>query len=494
MPLPGASGAKRTVSQPVVHPTARPKRGSATHPSPDARGQPREGRAARGRRRRWPSGRARPALPPALRRRRRGRSLPALRVARARRSARVSLGSFVGSTTSEILPDQVVADGQSLYAEARRDRAARTRSRNMGIARSRGAGTRLAVTPPGRATDQPAEGDRNGPVRSDRRQYRGAHVGRDRRGVRGRARARTRAGREREPAGANVRGGHGAPAGRPASPAPGLAHVLVEPLDRGSAASILFPVHWITRAIPRPPWSCSATTRRGSRPASGIRSPGPPGTRSRSSCSGFLRAWGSPTRGFIVPGERIDSTVEGPLFRVRDLVDPDPDGDVRPCAGALGNGGVFAGRAKAFIGAAAEHGAALNDRLARAATFAGQEHERWALRQAYALAPRVDFFRSVLRPIARALAVLEVEDVGRLADGGEERALGGRASLGFRAWSTATAPAALERESRTADLRARAPPRRRCGPVSPRAAGARAPRRPGRGAPAPSRPSRGTRR
>jgi len=87
-----------------------------------------------------------------------------------------------------------------------------------------------------------------------------------------------------------------------------------------------------------------------------------------------------------------------------------------------------------FIGAAAEHGAALNDRLARAATFAGQEHERWALRQAYALAPRVDFFRSVLRPIARALGVLEVEDIGGLADGSGERA------LGFRAWSTATAP------------------------------------------------------
>ena len=56
-----------------------------------------------------------------------------------------------------------------------------------------------------------------------------------------------------------------------------------------------------------------------------------------------------------------------------------------------------------------------------------------------ALAPRVDFFCSVLRPIARTLAVLEVEDVGRLADRVEERALGGRASLGLRAWSTATA-------------------------------------------------------
>jgi hypothetical protein len=73
-------------------------------------------------------------------------------------------------------------------------------------------------------------------------------------------------------------------------------------------------------------------------------------------------------------------------------------------------------------------------------TFAGQEHERWALRQAYALAPRVDFFRSVLRPIARALAVIEIEDVDRLANGGDAHAPGGRASFGFGVWSTATAP------------------------------------------------------
>jgi hypothetical protein len=55
----------------------------------------------------------------------------------------------------------------------------------------------------------------------------------------------------------------------------------------------------------------------------------------------------------------------------------------------------------------------LNERLARAVTFGGREHEHWALRQAYALAPRVDFFRSVLREIARSLAVIAVADGDR---------------------------------------------------------------------------------
>ena len=220
----------------------------------------------------------------------------------------------------------------------------------------------------------------------------------------------------------------------------GLAHVLVEPLDRGSAASILFPVHWIHASDPEatvvvfgddPPRIAAGfghQIAQAARHAESLILLGlPPGV-------------GEPERGFIVPGERIDSTVEGPLFRVRDLIDPDPEGDARPRVGAMGSGAIFAGRAKTFIGAAAEHGAALNDRLARALTFAGQEHERWALRQAYALAPRIDFFRSILRPIARALAVLEVQNFDRLADGGEERALEDRAALGLRAWSTATAP------------------------------------------------------
>ena len=219
---------------------------------------------------------------------------------------------------------------------------------------------------------------------------------------------------------------------------PGRAHVLVEPLDRGSAAAILYPVHWIHARDPE-----ATVVVLGDDPPSiapgfghGIVQAARIAERHAESLIllGLPPGVGEPERGFIVPGERIHSTIEGPLFRVRDLVDPGPEGDARRCAGALGNGGVFVGRAKVFMGAAAEHGSALNDRLARAATFAGQEHERWALRQAYALAPRVDFFRSVLRPIARALGVLEVEDIGGLADGSGERA------LGFRAWSTATAP------------------------------------------------------
>ena len=122
------------------------------------------------------------------------------------------------------------------------------------------------------------------------------------------------------------------PGGLQALP-PGRAHVLVEPLDRGSAASILFPVHWIHARDPEatvvvfgddPPRSglrghhVAQAARLAERHAESLILLGlPPGV-------------GQPERGFIVPGERIDSAVEGPLFRVLDLVDPDPEGDARP--------------------------------------------------------------------------------------------------------------------------------------------------------------------
>ena len=94
------------------------------------------------------------------------------------------------------------------------------------------------------------------------------------------------------------------PGGLQALP-PGLTHVLVEPLDRGSAASILFPVHWIHARDPE------ATVV--------VFSDDPPGFRHQIAQAARLAArhaeslilLGLPTsageaeRGFIVPGERV---------------------------------------------------------------------------------------------------------------------------------------------------------------------------------------------
>src|SRR5262249_59034776 len=48
------------------------------------------------------------------------------------------------------------------------------------------------------------------------------------------------------------------------------------------------------------------------------------------------------------------------------------------------------------------------ERLARSAAFAGTEHEAWAIRQAYALAPTTDFSKSLLQECPPFLAVSQL--------------------------------------------------------------------------------------
>ena len=91
------------------------------------------------------------------------------------------------------------------------------------------------------------------------------------------------------------------PGGLQALP-PGRAHVLVEPLDRGSAASILFPVHWIHARDPEATVVVFGDDPPRIAPGFGHRDrPGHPATRSRSSCSGSLRMWVSPSAASSCP-------------------------------------------------------------------------------------------------------------------------------------------------------------------------------------------------
>ena len=50
----------------------------------------------------------------------------------------------------------------------------------------------------------------------------------------------------------------------------------------------------------------------------------------------------------------------------------------------------------------------LHDRLTSLSAFVGTEHEAWAIRQAYASAPRANFSRAVLEPCLCPLAVAKV--------------------------------------------------------------------------------------
>lgn len=224
---------------------------------------------------------------------------------------------------------------------------------------------------------------------------------------------------------------------------PDGAHVLVEPLDRGSAASVLFPAHWI-HARDR---AATVVVFAGDRAASGLGSRLAGAVRyadrrpDRIVLLGLADRDGHEDGRLIVPGDRLDAADGAWTYRVRALVTGDSD---PVSARALRDAGVIIGSAGALIDAGSEGCASLGDRLARAVTFTGQEHERWALRQAYALAQPGELFDALLAGALPSLAVIAVAAGGVSMPGLAERTNGARAvfTLGVESASLASTPRA----------------------------------------------------
>lgn len=85
---------------------------------------------------------------------------------------------------------------------------------------------------------------------------------------------------------------------------------------------------------------------------------------------------------------------------------PSPEG-ARAClaAGCFWNTFVVVAKARALLRAGQEQLPELSDRLVRIHAFAGTEHERWAIRQAYALMPPANFSLGILERCTACLAV-----------------------------------------------------------------------------------------
>ncbi len=111
--------------------------------------------------------------------------------------------------------------------------------------------------------------------------------------------------------------------------------------------------------------------------------------------------------GWIEAGPRVGWSTKGPLYGVSRFWEK-PSTELAHTLlvrGCLWNTFVLVARAGTLVAAGAERVPQLNDRLARLSAFFGTEHEHWAMHQAYALAPRANFSRSVLQHRPRALAV-----------------------------------------------------------------------------------------
>ena len=195
-------------------------------------------------------------------------------------------------------------------------------------------------------------------------------------------------------------------------------HVLAQAYDRGTAAGVLLPAHWIKAResdatvvvfpsdhfiLEESAFMCHvADVARAARhrPESMI-------------VLGAEATDPEPEYGWIEPGETVAWTARGPLQRIRRFLEKPPQEEAADFfrAGCLWNMFVFAARVSALVEAGRICVPLLHDRLSRMELFLGTQHEPWAIRQACMLAPTANFSRSVLEDESLSMVVSKVPEL-----------------------------------------------------------------------------------
>ena len=190
---------------------------------------------------------------------------------------------------------------------------------------------------------------------------------------------------------------------------------LVQPQDRGTAAGILLPAHWVAW---RDPGAIVAVF---------------PSDHFVADDSVFMRHVASlravvdrhpekivlvaatpdsaePGYGWIEPGVALEKAPSGEIRTVQRFIEkPSPD-EARACLerGGLWNTFVMVAKVSALLDAGRRALPELHARLRRIRPFAGTEAESSAIVRAYALAPTANFSQSVLAPAPGRLAVSQL--------------------------------------------------------------------------------------
>jgi mannose-1-phosphate guanylyltransferase len=136
--------------------------------------------------------------------------------------------------------------------------------------------------------------------------------------------------------------------------------------------------------------------------------------------------------GWIEPGEPVGWAGQGPVHAIQRFREK-PSQEAAEALlrrGSLWNTFVFVAQAGVLLSAGRECAPALSHRLAALRAIAGGEHERWAVRQAYALAPTMDFSRSILQAGPRMLAASKLPGLTWCDLGSPERVVKMLARLG----------------------------------------------------------------
>ena len=188
--------------------------------------------------------------------------------------------------------------------------------------------------------------------------------------------------------------------------------ILAQPLDRGTAAGVLYPAHWIAWRNPE----ATVTIF----PSDHFLL----GETSFMAHVAEVVAWvekhperlellGAPPSspeveyGWIEPGEALGDVSTGPIRAVRQFWEKPSVARARACleSGYLWNTSVLVGKVATLVQTGWQALPALSDRLAHIEPFVGTPEEADAVRQAYELMPRANFSKDVLETVGDALAV-----------------------------------------------------------------------------------------
>lgn len=188
--------------------------------------------------------------------------------------------------------------------------------------------------------------------------------------------------------------------------------VLVQPEDRGTAAGILLPAHWISWRDPEATVVVFPSDHFILEEATFMAHVMRVVTVVEQHPEWLVLLGAQPTRpeteyGWIEPGEILAEAEAGPLYRVRRFREKPSEAVAGACfaSGWLWNTFVFVAKVATLLELGRELLPVFSERLACIAPFAGTDNESWAIQQAYTLAPKASFSEAILEACPAFLAV-----------------------------------------------------------------------------------------
>lgn len=188
--------------------------------------------------------------------------------------------------------------------------------------------------------------------------------------------------------------------------------ILAQPLDRGTAAGVLYPAHWIAWRNPEAIVAIFPSDHFLLGEATFMAHVAEVAAWVEKNPERLVLLGAQPTSpeveyGWIEPAEHLGDLSTGPIRAVRQFWEKPAVARARACmtAGHLWNTSIIVGKVATLVQAGGQAVPELSERLARIEPFAGTPEEPDAVRQAYELMRKANFSRAVLEACPELLSV-----------------------------------------------------------------------------------------